>query len=468
MLYSPKVGHCANHDCSVLCVAGAGDTRKKTEVSGLPREPAQDNHTVEPQQHNSSTDAGTTTRRRLGLTLICLSSFTAYTSVFPVFGTQIRDFFSLTNEQFGSLMGMQSLGRIASLLVVGPLISWCGVRRIAELGILGCGASFLLLGMGGGIDLFQYGLTSLGLFIGVGSVAHPAFLFALFPGFKRRIFSVRLVSVAAPAILLPLVADIMLRWCRAGGDERFHWVLYVPFLLVGGALVGGGLLMSLKQFAVEESTNSEQTGIKQLQERSGIRLSELLNRRSLLVIVLISLHASADTTVYTFLPMFMDDHFPHLPIQPAYAVAGHGLAYVLTRSLLSLVPERYAQRAILCLSGPIGGVIVILSIWSGNALYVPVLYTLSCFFVAAEFPALVSEMSSRSMGNLGTVLAAAYLVTELAKMGMLRFTGRLADQTGDYRVALTFAAGGFIAFGVIAFFTRFGNPTVEEDCPPHG
>jgi len=435
-------------------------------VASVPQEPSRDSHTVERQQLSSTADI--TTRRRLALTLICLSSLTVYTSVFPVFATQICDFFSLSNEQFGSLMGMQSLGRVAALLVVGPLISWCGVRRIAELGILGCGASFLLLGMGGGIGLFQCGLTSLGMFIGVGSVAHPSFLFAIFPGIKRRVFSVKLVSVAVPGILLPLVAGSLLRWSGTGGDETFRWVLYVPFLMVGSTLVAGGLLMALKSYTVEESADSEQTGVRQLQARSRIRLLQLLNIRSLLVIVLISLHASADTTIYTFLPMFMENHFDHLPIKPAYAVAGHGLAYLVTRGLLSVMPERIAQRAILCLSGPIGGMILIFSIWSGNAMYVPVLYTLACFFVAAEFPALVSELPSRSMGNLGTVLAASYLVTELAKFVMLKLTGRVADQTGDYRVALTFAAGGFVAFGVIAFLTGFGRPAVEENCPSHG
>ena len=401
---------------------------------------------------------GLADRRRLAVTIICLNALTAYTSTFPVFGTRIREFFSLTAEQYGSLMGMLSLGRIPALLSVGPLISLFGVRRIAEIGIIGSGASFLLLGIGGSVISFHFGLTSLGLCTAVGAVAYPAFLFTLYPDFKRRIFSVMLVSTAAPAVLLPLLAGKLLRWSEAGGDEAFHWVLYVPFLIVGGVLVTGGLFMALRTYATEESADSEQTGVSRLQTTSRIQLFELLNIQSLLVILLICLHGAADNTFYNFLPMFMENHFDHLPIAPAYAVAGHGLAYVVTRILLSVIPERIAQRAILCLSGPIGGLIVIASIWSGSATYVPLLYTLACFFFAAEYPTLISELSSRSIGNLGTVLAAGFLVNELATFSMMKMTGRLADQTDDYRVALSFAASGFIAFGAIAFLTGLGRP----------
>ena len=405
---------------------------------------------------------GPTDRRRLAVTVICLNALTAYTSTFPVFGTRIREFFSLSAEQYGSLMGMMSLGRIPALLSVGPLISLFGVRRIAEIGIIGSGASFLLLGIGGSVISFYFGLTALGLCTAVGAVAYPAFLFTLSPDFKRRIFSVMLVSTAAPAVLLPLLAGKLLRWSEAGGDEAFRWVLYVPFLIVGSVLVTGGLFMSLRTYATEESADSEQTGVSQLQTTSRIQLFELLNIRSLSVILLICLHGAADNTVYSFLPMFMENHFDHLPIAPAYAVAGHGLAYVVTRILLSVIPERIAQRAILCLSGPIGGLIVMASIWSGNATYVPLLYTLACFFFAAEYPTLISELSSRSIGNLGTVLAAGFLVSELATFTMMKMTGRLADQTDDYRVALSFAAGGFVAFGVIAFLTGLGRPRSES------
>ena len=401
---------------------------------------------------------GPTDRRRLAVTVICLNALTAYTSTFPVFGTRIREFFSLSAEQYGSLMGMMSLGRVPALLSVGPLISLFGVRRISEIGIIGSGASFLLLGIGGGIISFRCGLTVLGLCISVVTVGCPALLFTLYPDLKRRIFSVMLVSTAAPAILLPLLAGKLLRWSEAGGDEAFRWVLYVPLMIVGGVLVTGGLFMALRTYVTEESADREQSGESRLQSTSRIQLFELLNFQSLWIILLICLHGAADNTVYIFLPMFMENHFDHLPIAPAYAVAGHGLAYVVTRILLSVIPERIAQRAILCLSGPIGGLIVIASIWSGNATYVPLLYTLACFFFAAEYPALISELSSRSIGNLGTVLAAGFLVSELATFTMMKMTGRLVDQTDDYRVALSFAAAGFVAFGAIAFLTGLGRP----------
>ena len=169
-----------------------------------------------------------------------------------------------------------------------------------------------------------------------------------------------------------------------------------------------------------------------MEQTSRIRLGDLLRPRSLVIVLLISLHGAADNTLYYFLPMFMENQFDNLPVAPAWAVSGHGLAYVITRTFLSLLPEGMAHRAILTLAGPLGGTIVISTLWFGTAPSVPALYTLASLMFAAEYPVLVSEVSSRSMGQFGSVLAGGLLISEAVTFVFLKGTGRLADLTGDY------------------------------------
>jgi len=115
-------------------------------------------------------------RRRLALVLIGLVTIPSYTAVFPVFGTRIREYFDISAEQYGTLMGLSSFGRIPSLIFIGLLIASLGTRRIVTLAVVGTGASFLVIGMGGKLSTFQAGMVAIGLFTAMGGVAIPALM----------------------------------------------------------------------------------------------------------------------------------------------------------------------------------------------------------------------------------------------------------------------------------------------------
>lgn len=400
------------------------------------------------QTPNKTADTGAGERRKLALLVIGLITLPSISSMLPVFSTRIREYFVINAEQYGSLMGMQSLGRMPGLLLIGPLVARLGVGRASEISLIGVGLTFLIVGLGGNLLAFQIGFVAMGFFLGLLFVAIPALLIALFPALRRRMFSVMLVASAAPSMFYPQLADWLLQWSAGGGNRAFALVLTTPFTVAGALLFLGGLVLYIQRRGQIRA---------KLEQTSRVRLRALLSWRSLVIVVLISLHGAADNTLYYFLPMFMENHFDHLPLAPAWAVSGHGLAYVITRSFLSLLPEGMAHRAILTLAGPLGGTIMISTLWFGNASSVPILYTLASLLFAAEFPVLVSEVSSRSMGQFGSIFAGGLLVSEAVTFGFLKGTGRLADLTGDYRVALSIAACGFVAFGVIAALSGLGR-----------
>ena len=389
-------------------------------------------------------------RRHLALFVLGLVTLPSCQAMLLVYGTRIREYFAINAEQFGTLFGTRGLGRIPALLTIGPLLARLGVRRSTELATVGAGIAFLILGVGGTLTAFRVSMPAMGFFLGLSGVAIPAFLISLFPDRKRRIFSLMLVASAAPSILTSMLANELLKWSDGLGDPAFATIFQTPFVICGAALLLGGLLLSLAK--LKESRG-------QLEKPHRIRIGQLLHLRSLAIVLMLSLHAAADTTLYTFLPMFMASQFKHLPLPPATAVAGHGLAYVATRTLLSFWPEGKWHRGILCLAGPLGGTIVILTLWFGPAVSVPILYTLASMMFAAEYPVLVSEVSSESLAEFGSIVAGGMLLSELIGFALLKGTGRLADLTGDFRLALSVAACGFLAFGLIAALTGLGKRT---------
>ena len=415
-----------------------------------------------PSADHDPAEASSRRRRRLAIAVLLFFNLTSYSGVIDVFSPRLREYFSLTFEQWGTMTGLGSLGQTVSLLLVGLVIARFGVRRITELSLGGVGGCFLLIGQGASLLALKVALGLQGLFSGFSRSSLPAYLVALYPSHKRRMISLQLTCGSVMGIVVPLWANQLLIWSREGGQEALARLFFSPFLVAGCVVLCGWAVLS---FSRQPAFQSVQTAGEHL------RLRPLLGIRPLAIVLLVTLHASADGTVYSFLPMFMDHHFQELPLAPAWALVGHNVAYLITRTLLSLLPEGMGQRAILTLAGPIGGSLLLVMLWQGNALSVPLIYTLASLFYAAEFPVLLSEISSRSMAHFAAVMSGGYLVSNLTSFLLMKGTGRLVDTTGDFRVALSVAACGFIAFGLVAAVAGLGksppsrNTTTSPDFP---
>ena len=400
----------------------------------------------EPNSHPVESTPGR--RGTLAAVVIVLVMLTSYNGVTPVFATRLCEYFELSVEQYGTTIGLGSVGEISALLLAGLLIARFGVRRISEISLIGIGGCFVYLGLGASLLSLQCSIIFQGFFAGIAKVAIPAFLIALFPIYKRRMISIRYVAASLTGIAIPFWAVQLLKWSTESGDRDFANLFFGPFLIIGCVLVLVGLLLNrINQPALQIQQETQQ----------GLRLLDLLEYRSLMIVLLVALHVSADSALYQFMPLWMEHHFDELPFSPAWALAGHNFAYLVTRFLLSLLPERFGQRKILVLAGPVGGLIILSMLWQGHAGGIPLLYTLASLFYAAEFPVLISEISSRSMGQFGTVLGAGFLAGSVANFVFLKGTGKLVDSTGDYRVGLSVAACGFIAFGLVAAVSGLGK-----------
>ena len=71
-------------------------------------------------------------------------------------------------------------------------------------------------------------------------------------------------------------------------------------------------------------------------------------------------------------------------------------------------------------------------------------------------------MHSRSTPHFTAVMSAGYLVSNPASFLLMKEAGRLVDTTGDFRVALSVAACGFILFGLVAAIAGLGKRSAGE------
>ena len=79
---------------------------------------------------------------------------------------------------------------------------------------------------------------------------------------------------------------------------------------------------------------------------------------------------------------------------------------------------------------------------------------------------LLSEISSHSMAHFAAVMSAGYLVRNPVSFLLMKGTGRLVDSTGDFRVALSVAARGFILFGLVAAVAGLGRRSAASKETP--
>lgn len=391
-------------------------------------------------------------RVRLAMTAVALllAAVAVYAFVaFPVYAHDAQEHFGISEGRLGFLLSSGAIGSLFSLLLVGPATDRLGPRLMLQCCLAGTGAAFLVAGLGRSLLVFQTGLVLAGFFGAVQAVSLPTFLLCLYPRLRRRMLTVSLISLAAPGIVFPILAERLVALAEAGAFE-FTTALHAPFLIGGVILVAGQFLLSLAGDAGEEEPPAE--------GRPDFRLRSVLTVPALLIILMATLHAGADNAVYGWLPKFLRSEWQVLPIGTGVMLGLYSAAYAISRLGLASLPEGWGQRAFLVLPGPIGGGLLIVAIWLGGPLFVALAYPIAAFFISLEYPTLLAEIRESSPARFSAIYGASIWTTSLLTILNVNLIGQVGERTGDLRVGLTIAALGFIAFGVIAFFTGLGCP----------
>lgn len=379
---------------------------------------------------------------------LLLASLAVYAFVaFPVYAHDAQDYFDISEGRLGFLLSSGAIGSLFSLLLVGPATDRLGPRRMLQICLAGTGAAFVVAGLSRSLLFFQAGLILAGFFGAAEAVSLPVFLICLYPQFRRRMVTVSLISLAVPGIVLPILAERLLALADAGGIS-FATALHTPFLAGGLVLVAGQFVLSFAGEAGQEEAADE--------DRPEFRLRSVLTAPALLIILMATLHAGADNAIYGWLPKFLQSEWNTLPIGTGVMLGLYSASYSISRLGLASLPEGWGQRAFLVLPGPIGGVLLIVAIWFGGPLTIALAYPIAAFFISVEYPTLLAEIRESSPARFSAIYGASIWTTSLLTILNVNLIGQVGQYMGDLRLGLTFAALGFIAFGIIAYFTGMG------------
>ncbi|MCX7597606.1 MAG: MFS transporter [Armatimonadetes bacterium] len=387
-------------------------------------------------------------RGRLAAFTLVVLALSCYLTVLPVFAPRLQQHFSITNRQLGTLLSCQVLGGLLGFALVLLLTARLGVRKATGLTALAGGVSFLVAGLARSLLEFQAGLLLVGMFAGAFFVSAMALLVELFPEWKRRMVAITLAASSAPAILFPPIAQWALSRLVDTGRVSVEMVVRGPMLGVGAVMMVGALLVWFSGWREEHSHPVPATRI---------RWRDMLNFRTLIVLLLAALHGGADIGMYSWMPRYMTRQFTVLPVAPGMVLAAYSVGYLVARLLQATLPEKRGQRAFLTLAGPIGGFTILAGIWHADALGLAVLYPLAGMIWGLEFPALIAEVETGGAAEFSGVVAGSQLASYLGAVGQLNLIGWLADRTDSFQIALTAPALALIAFGLIAAVSRLGK-----------
>jgi MFS family permease len=393
-------------------------------------------------------------RLALALIVIGLQMLGAYTfAVMPVFAQAVQTHFALTDGGLGFLLGCGTLGSLISLLLVGPATARFGARRLLQLCLVGVGLGMVCMGLGRELLVFEAGLIVAGFFGSAMGVTASVFLMALYPALRRRMLTISLMSISAPGIVFPILAQRMMSAARAGLVD-FATILHTPFLIAGATLIALQFSLSL---AARNGASSD------TERREPFDARVLLSGPALLVILLATLHAASDNALWQWMPKFMESSFDELAIGTGTMLALVSVVYVLSRMGLAALPEGYGQRTFLVLPGLLGGSILLAVIWVGGPLAIALGYPLAAFMFSVEYPTLLSEVRASSAARFSTIFAAAVWISNLVTVLEVNLIGQIGERTGDLRIGLSVAAAGFVAFGLIALATGMGRGRQQLD-----
>ncbi len=376
--------------------------------------------------------------------LLCAVS-TYAGGVLPVFRDALQAYFHLDLERYGLLLCIGFLPGAFGGLLGGLAMDRWGPFRVLRVGLAGAGAGLALMSVAFGFHFMLAAMIVMSFFVqGVIGTAVPGYLVRLFPRHQRRVLSLQLVVASLVGMAFPLLAECLLR-LNAKGGVPFAYILHVPLAMLAAMLLACALLIRRRSGLAMVS----------IEERAAKAASSAFSLRGLsagamLLIAVLSVHCTCDNLTALWLPRVLGSaSYVHKVILPGVVLSAGGLAYVVSRIVLSLLPEHVGRRILMVAPGLLGGTVLLAGLLSRSQLLTSVAYVAAMFCWSAEFPTFLATASRVEPRQFGTVYAVMSLVQGLGVfLGGLAM-GKAGEMLGEQRLWMILlpTASGFILVG---------------------
>jgi len=396
-------------------------------------------------------------RRRLkyAVVTILLGTFSTYTEVLPVLRNELQSYFGIGVREFGLLLSIGMVPGALAALAAGVLIDRWGPRAVLRGCLAGIGFGMCLAAQGRRWVIMLVAVATIACFAQPLYIAIQAYLVNLFPRHRRRVLSLNLVIVSTRGILFPLWAEYLLHLQRTHAGLRFSHILHIPFALFSIPMFLGTLLYRRQRALGRVSSRT-------IEDRRSLAV---LPPSSMLLILLLVVHGVADTAAYMWMPRVLDsESFPEHPLVPGFVMAAYALVYVLSRGVLSLLPERLGSRVMLVAPGILGGSIFLAGILSRSQPFTALGYVLGAFLWSLEYPAILAVLAGNERHRFGSALAIQMLGAGIGTFLVANLMGWMGAKLGDPQLwaILLVPSLGFplVGIGGALWLLRYG-PKVE-------
>jgi len=166
---------------------------------------------------------------------------------------------------------------------------------------------------------------------------------------------------------------------------------------------------------------------------------------------LMALHGAVDTSIFYWMPRFLGSAvFAATLVAPGLVMSGFSLSYLVSRSLLTLVPEHRGRRSLLVLPGLLGGGVLLAGILSRDYALAAGGYVLGAFLWSVEYPAMLGAVADQDKHRFAGAMALTQVLcgplTSVLTYGIGVGAARLGEAALWQPMAAV--AAGFLVIGL--------------------
>ena len=387
---------------------------------------------------------------------VTFATLPSMTSCLPVFRDRLQNYYGLNNAEFGLLLNIGGAVGFFGALAGGPLMDHIGAHKTLRLSLAGCAAGMLLAAVPGPWMLMLLALGLVALFFAPLNIALQAYLVALFPHSRRRVLSMGLVAASAITMTFPLLAELLLRFAAGGGRASFGWVLHGLFACTALAL-GAGVLLTGRTCTPEMARRTAGTPPEMTLPAGAI----------VLLTALLALHGTVDSALAVWIPRVLASaSYPRQVLLPGVVVSAFSLAYVVSRGLLSAMPETKWRRRMMVAPGLCGGAILLAGILSRDQFWTSIAYVAGAFCWSVEYPVLLAALTGAGR-RFGTAMSALSAASGLGAFVLATSLGALGDHLGEtqlWRILLIPACGfPLVGLGGLWWVLQYGQRLAGQE-----
>ncbi len=387
--------------------------------------------------------------RRHAVVVIVLGALASYVGLaLPVFRSGLQEYYGINLTQLGLLFSIGLAPAAAGTLVAGLLLDRRDPLPLIRVGLAGTAVGFLVAAAAGRFAVMLAAVLWVSPFVGLLGVAVPTYVVRIFADRQRRALSLQLAVWSAVGIVFPLIAEALLHLEETLPGLGFARLFHAPFVVLAAVLFAGAIWIGRVPVPPVQpaADDSNPTRGRSRELRFGG-----LSAPTVGLMVLLAVHASSDTALAIWLPRTLDSgSFPARGLAPGVVLAGAALAYLVSRTLLGLVPEHRGRRLGMMAPGPLGGGLVLAGLMTHNATGLGLCYVAGAFLWSCEYPILLAAAAREAPGQFGAVMGLSSVGGSVGALLLGLAMGWAGEALGEDRLWMVLAAPacGFVLVGL--------------------